>query len=152
MTEEITEQDRDHDFFEIVQVVVQVATVTATFDVNLKRPPMDFVQGWDVLTYFFRYVRPDTSRPRFLSIRGQILRVHVLFSVPKCSLTSTGRLRSPNLLPRSAMSDWNMTLGLNSAFLAAGRLAGLNALSHRDAEPNPKPPAKTRFTCDTWCE
>jgi hypothetical protein len=37
----------------LVQVVVQIATVTATFDVNLKRPPMDFVQGWDVLTYFF---------------------------------------------------------------------------------------------------
>jgi len=32
------------------------------------------------------------------------------------------------------------------------RRAGLSALSHRDAEPNPKPPAKTRFTCDTWCE
>ncbi len=32
------------------------------------------------------------------------------------------------------------------------RRAGLSALSHRDAEPNPKPPAKTRFTCDAWCE
>jgi hypothetical protein len=32
------------------------------------------------------------------------------------------------------------------------RRAALSALSHRDAEPNPKTPAKTRFTCDTWCE
>jgi hypothetical protein len=32
------------------------------------------------------------------------------------------------------------------------RRARLSALSHRDAEPNPKPPAKTRFTCDTCCE
>src|SRR5882724_3715620 len=32
------------------------------------------------------------------------------------------------------------------------RRAGLSALSHRDAGPNPKPPAKTRFTCDTWYE
>jgi hypothetical protein len=80
----------------LVQVVAQVATVAATLDVNLKRPPMDFVQGWDVLTYLFRNVRPNTSRPRVLSIRGQILRVHVLFSFPKCSLTSTGRLQSPN--------------------------------------------------------
>jgi hypothetical protein len=64
----------------LVQVVVQVANVTATFVVNLSRPPMDFVQGWDALTYFFWNVRPDTSRPRVLSIRGQILRVYVLFS------------------------------------------------------------------------
>jgi hypothetical protein len=32
------------------------------------------------------------------------------------------------------------------------RRAGLSALSRRGAEPHPKPPEKTRFTCDTWCE
>jgi hypothetical protein len=46
--------------------------VTATFDVNLKRPPMDFVQGSHVLASFFRNVRPETAWPRVLSIRGLI--------------------------------------------------------------------------------
>src|SRR4029077_21205621 len=84
----------------LIQVVVQVATVTATFDVNLKRPPMDFVQGWHVLTFFFWNVRPDISAA--CSERGQILRVHILFPFPKCSLALTGRLRSPN--PKSGQS------------------------------------------------
>src|SRR5260370_30324039 len=69
-----------------VEVPVEVVTVTATFDVNLKRSPTDFVQGWHVLAPFFPNVRPETAWPRVLSIRGQILRLHVPFSFPKRSV------------------------------------------------------------------
>jgi hypothetical protein len=40
----------------LVEVLVQVVTLTATFDVNLKRSPTDFVQGWHVLASFFLHV------------------------------------------------------------------------------------------------
>src|SRR5580692_2622027 len=45
----------------LVEVLVQVVTLTATFDANLKRSPMDFVPGWHVLASFFRNVRPETA-------------------------------------------------------------------------------------------
>jgi hypothetical protein len=70
----------------LVEVLVEIVTVTATFDVNLKRSPTDFVQGWHVLAPFFPNVRPETAWPRVLSIRGQILRLHVPFSFPKRSV------------------------------------------------------------------
>jgi hypothetical protein len=56
----------------LVEVLVQIVTVTAMFDVNLKRSPTDFVQGWHVLASFFRKVRPAAAWPRVLSIRGLI--------------------------------------------------------------------------------
>jgi hypothetical protein len=53
------------------QVIVQVATVTATLDVNLQRTLTDFGQGWPVLISFFRVVRPIAYR-HVLVIGGQI--------------------------------------------------------------------------------
>ena len=56
----------------LVEVLVQIVTVTAMFDVNLKHSPTDFVRGWHVLVSFFRNVRPETAWPGILSIRGLI--------------------------------------------------------------------------------
>jgi hypothetical protein len=56
----------------LVEVLVQIVTVTAMFGVNLTRSPTDFVQGWHVLASFFRNVRPETAWPRVLSICGLI--------------------------------------------------------------------------------
>ncbi|HET8924877.1 MAG TPA: hypothetical protein VFN26_18000 [Candidatus Acidoferrum sp.] len=51
----------------LVQVVVQVANVIATFDVDLTRSLMDFYEGWSVLAYFFLDVSWYVLR-----FRGQI--------------------------------------------------------------------------------
>src|ERR1700757_1874333 len=56
----------------LVEVLVQIVTGTATFDVNLMRAPMDFVQGWHVFASFFRNVHPETAWPRVLNICGLI--------------------------------------------------------------------------------
>jgi hypothetical protein len=56
----------------LVEVLVQIVTVTAMLDVNLKRSPTDFVLGWHVLASFFRNVRPETAWPRVLNIYGLI--------------------------------------------------------------------------------
>src|SRR5690348_18305941 len=59
----------------LVQVVVYVANVIATFDVDLTRALMDFCEGWPVLACFFRHTRPNACW-HVLSLRGQIRCFH----------------------------------------------------------------------------
>src|SRR5580692_1089826 len=75
----------------LVEVLVQIVTVTSTFDVNLMRSPMDFVQGWQVLASFFRNVRPETAWPCVLSIHGLISQFHSLLLTTKVRLAFTER-------------------------------------------------------------
>src|SRR5260370_22356789 len=61
----------------LIQVVVHVANVIATFDVDLTRSLMDFCEGWSVLACFFRHTRPNACW-HVLSFRGQIRCFHSL--------------------------------------------------------------------------
>src|SRR6266850_1776359 len=75
----------------LIQVVVHVANVIATSDVDLTRALMDFCKGWPVLACFFRHARPSASW-HVLSFRGQARCFHSLvILIQKVPLTSIGR-------------------------------------------------------------
>src|SRR5690242_17529934 len=59
----------------LVQVVVHVVNVTATFDVNLMRSLTDFCEGWPVPACFYGHARPNACW-HVLGFRGQIGRLH----------------------------------------------------------------------------
>jgi hypothetical protein len=56
-----------------LQITIHVATVTATFAVNLKRSLTDFVESWHVFAFLFWNLRPMNASQKVLRIPGWVL-------------------------------------------------------------------------------